>query len=358
MKILIVRNDKIGDFMLAWPSFAMLKESLPESTLTALVPPYTKPLAEICPWIDDVIVDLGPRSDSGQKDLLLQVVRQGQYTNLITLISSTRIGWLGWRAGIPYRLAPATKFAQFFYNHRLTQRRSRSLKPEFEYNLDLIRYFLDQNQVPAQLPPPPYLRFSTSISRKTEETFRSRFTIPENDKLVFVHCGSGGSANNLSIEQYADLICQLKQKHLTPILTCGPGEESATERLASLLRARGIEHRLYKSDFGIVSFAEHLAIADLFIAGSTGPLHIAGALDVPTVGFFPSKRSSTPLRWRPLNSDGRHLSFSPPPGEKTENDMALIDIKKAAIDINQFVKKLYPDRHAFFGGCESTGPHI
>ncbi len=46
--ILVVRNDKIGDFMLAWPSFAMLKLSVPDMKVTALVPRYTAALAEMC----------------------------------------------------------------------------------------------------------------------------------------------------------------------------------------------------------------------------------------------------------------------------------------------------------------------
>lgn len=56
-KLLVIRNDKIGDFMLAWPSFAMLKASLPDCHITALVPKYTVALAELCPWIDAVIID-------------------------------------------------------------------------------------------------------------------------------------------------------------------------------------------------------------------------------------------------------------------------------------------------------------
>ncbi|VEH65627.1 glycosyl transferase, family 9 protein [Rodentibacter pneumotropicus] len=56
-KILVIRNDKLGDFMQAWPAFAMLKASNPSLKLTALVPSYTAPLAEICPYLDDVIVD-------------------------------------------------------------------------------------------------------------------------------------------------------------------------------------------------------------------------------------------------------------------------------------------------------------
>ena len=56
MKILVIRNDKLGDFVQAFPAFAMLKASNPELKLTALVPAYTAPLAQICPYLDDVIM--------------------------------------------------------------------------------------------------------------------------------------------------------------------------------------------------------------------------------------------------------------------------------------------------------------
>jgi ADP-heptose:LPS heptosyltransferase len=42
-RILVVRNDKLGDFMLAWPALALLKQAGCE--VTVLVPEYTAPLA-------------------------------------------------------------------------------------------------------------------------------------------------------------------------------------------------------------------------------------------------------------------------------------------------------------------------
>ena len=49
-----------------------------------------------------------------------------------------------------------------------------------------------------------------------------------------------------------------------------------------------------------------------FIAGSTGPLHIAGALDIPTIAFYPRKKSGNAVRWQTLNTYTRRLSFMPP----------------------------------------------
>ena len=60
---------------------------------------------------------------------------------------------------------------------------------------------------------------------------------------------------------------------------------------------------------------------------------IAAALDVPTVGVFPAHRSATPLRWRPLNSEGRHLAFSPPEDSDHPDDMSQLDPKAMAAAI-------------------------
>ena len=56
-KILVIRNDRLGDFMLAYPTFNVLKKLFPTSRIYALVPEYTKPMAELCQWIDEIVVD-------------------------------------------------------------------------------------------------------------------------------------------------------------------------------------------------------------------------------------------------------------------------------------------------------------
>ena len=70
----------------------------------------------------------------------------------------------------------------------------------------------------------------------------------------------------------------------------------------------------------------------LFISGSTGPLHIAGALDVPTAAFYPRRRSATSLRWQTLNSEENRLGFMPP-ADADEQAMQRIDIDAAAKQI-------------------------
>ena len=328
-KILVVRNDKLGDFMLSFPAIALLKASLPEARIYALVPDYTRDMAEACEWIDEVVIDKWQNTGISANLSLLKHCRQYQFDAIISLYSTTRIGFCAFAARIPYRLAPATKLAQLFYTQRLSQRRSRSEKPEHAYNSDLVRRFCQDQHIPIASPPQaPFLQFDTETVHNLRADFCAQQEISSDQKLIFVHPGSGGSARNLSTEQYADLARRLVSTHgHTIIVSAGPGEYENAHCLANLLGDTA--HAVYESRQGLRQFAEHIQFADIFIGGSTGPIHVAGALDRPTVAFYPRRRSATSLRWQTLNSPPRRLAFSPPETAE-EEDMSAIDIKEVA----------------------------
>lgn len=106
-KLLVIRNDKLGDFLLAWPAFALLKKSAPDLKLTALVPEYTAPLAQICPYLDEVIIDAADKRDNAEVQRVLKEMKAQCFDGVISFFSSWHNAKLTWKSGIPYRLAPA-----------------------------------------------------------------------------------------------------------------------------------------------------------------------------------------------------------------------------------------------------------
>jgi len=158
-RILVIRNDKLGDFMLAWPAFSLLKRQYPDAIITALVPAYTQAIAELCPWIDEVIIDNRHGLVITDAIHLSRLIRTGQFKASISLYSEMRTSLALWLARVPVRTGPATKLAQLFLNSRLRQKRSRSAKPEYEYNADLVRHYItqkgDEPHVPASQAPGP-----------------------------------------------------------------------------------------------------------------------------------------------------------------------------------------------------------
>lgn len=321
--------------MLSWPSLLLLKHYLPESHLSVLVPSYTEPLANLCPSVDEILIDTG-QTGNALASLLSDL------DAMLTLYSTTRIGLAGMRAHIPYRLAPATKLAQIFYTHRLVQRRSRSEKPEYAYNMDIVwRFLFDQglhdrlhtsvesngDWLPAEIQR-PLLGFDDDRSI-LRANFCSRHQLDPEAKLIFIHPGSGGSANNLMPVQYSSLANLLaKGTNCSFIVSAGPGERDIAQQVVDGIDGVAL---VYESASGLVEFAHTMQCADLFISGSTGPLHIAGALNLNTAAFYPAHRSATPLRWQTLNSPERRLAFVPPVG--SEREVQRIDIHAAASDI-------------------------
>lgn len=332
--ILVVRNDKIGDFILALPAIRAIKNAFPEATLTALVPSYTKDIAQSFAEIDNVIID--PK-DAKNKKILAEELRKFNFDAAICLFSDTYNATITRQAKIPIRVAPATKVVQFLYTHTLRQRRSESLKPEFQYNLDLAYYFIDVlgGEVVQKTAPmfsyAPYLL--TAQLKKLE-----KIGVAVNRKLCFVHPVTGGSSNTLSQYQWSKLIQFLDTiDDFNFVITAGPGESSISKSLATSLEGVVDHVTLYDKNDGVADFMCSIATASLFVAGSTGPLHIAGALNIPTIGFYPNKRSSIPLRWKTLNTEGRWLPFTP---ENSKMSLKEIDINSLYESIKVWYSRL------------------
>ncbi len=326
MRILVVRNDKLGDFMLVWPALALLKRYFPEAHIIALVPEYTAPIATLCPSIDELLIE---PEDCGVFTLST-LFKGAKLDAALVFFSTARIAFASLLSGVPYRLAPATKIIQYLYNHRLVQRRSHSKKPEYLYNLELAAQLLiDFNQLsdkfsfagknddylPTEISR-PFLAFNNDLERM-KCIFLKEHKLSEQTKLIFIHPGSGGSAANLTIGQYAHLadaiVNQLAKKQITAsiVICAGPNEMKQAEAMQAQLAAV-TPSCLYHSTEGLRRFAETLEIADVFISGSTGVLHIAGALDIFNVGFYPTKRSSSALRWQTLGNPENGLAFTLP----------------------------------------------
>ena len=57
VKLLIVRNDKIGDFILILPALSWLKKNIPNCHITCVVSKKVSEIAKLCKHIDNIIID-------------------------------------------------------------------------------------------------------------------------------------------------------------------------------------------------------------------------------------------------------------------------------------------------------------
>lgn len=307
-RVVVARNDRIGDFILALPCFQLLRRCLPDAELVAYVPEYTREIAVMCPAIDRVVMD--PKL--GKRETIRQVTRDWRaerFDAMLALRSTWDVAWPGFLARVPVRVGPLTKAYSLLFTHRLRQQRSASTKAEWQYNLDLAQHLLGLYGIDgdAQVERPVVAADPAHV-REKREMLRDAQVLDVDRPVVFVHPGQSGTSDNMSAAQYATLLRALRSpRGHSVVITAGPGEAELARELSTLLT--DVEHRVFDSTEGIRAFAELIANADAFIASSTGPLHVAGMLDRPTAGFYERRITRGKLRWQTLNSPERRLGF-------------------------------------------------
>ena len=308
-KLLVVRNDRLGDVMLGLPALKIIKSSAPDIQIDYLVDKKYADISIISEYIDNTICD---------NRELLDVLKKKNYNYSITLFSTFDIGYKLWKARINNRYAPATKIAQIFYNKKFKQRRSQSIKPEYEYNNDLVRFFLDDNGYKIRNGASPYINLRNNSNKSNTK------------KIVYIHPFTGGSSKTLSVSDFINLCYELnKFCKLKFVLHCDHNDYEKCKiienKMCNLLDVETINPTDNLKEMFV-----NISKCDVFISGSTGPLHVAGALNIKTVGFYPAKKSSTSLRWDTINNQNNKLFF-----EDTDifSQDIQVDIQSVAAEI-------------------------
>ena len=295
-RFLVSRTDRAGDLILTLPLFRELRKTFSDAHIVAHVRSYTAPLLKLCPEVDEVIID--DSYPAGRLSLpLVKAFKQLSIDHCFIVHPTGRAILSAWRAGISHRTGRASNIWQLLLNDRHVQKRSRNEKHEFCYNLDLL------SGTVANIDYTPY-HFRLTDAQKSAGT--QIVMALGRQQPVIVHPGHGGSAHNISIERYTELARMLLERGLPVLISLGPGEEKLKSHFEPL-KSEKLNFLCNVPD--LAGLAEAFSAGAAFIGGSTGPLHLAAALQLPTVAFFPPVAAMTPKRWGPVGN--RSLVLKP-----------------------------------------------
>ncbi len=297
-RILVIRPDRIGDVVLSTPVLVSLRAAKPTWKIAMLVRPIIAPLLEGHPAIDELLtLDTNDKPSWKNTAPLAGFLRQKKFDAALHLYSDFWVSLAVWRAGVPVRIGPASKLARIFYNTALPQRRSRGERHEADYNLDLLS--------PLAIPP---LRKSM-LPVWPDAIGAAVALLDPSRKNIGVFPGMGGSARNWKPAQYARLIDILIAEGHNVILMGGAADTAIVDAVA----AASIAAPKRFAGTHIKELAAFIRRLDVFIAPSTGPLHIAGAVGTPAVGIYCPIRVCLPRRWGPIGTRDAALCPAVPP---------------------------------------------
>ena len=236
-KILLVRHDKIGDFVLTWPAFYLVRTAFPEARIEVLVAPGMEAFARLCPYIDDVLTD-------GDDDTVTNTIVERSYDTAIALHSPWRICKIFRAARIPYTLGPKHKWYQYLYKDR-TSAKYKQGEPCWRGNCMIVEHFIRRNGI--EIPQMPSRLWDNSAER---ERWQDYYGQSGDERLVFVHPGTGGSSGSLPTDTFVDLLKTVHEATRIPIkliLTFSGEEQSLAERPAATARCPGTSRPNWRS---------------------------------------------------------------------------------------------------------------
>jgi ADP-heptose:LPS heptosyltransferase len=275
--------------VLSTPLPREIKKKYPDSFVCVLVRNYTKDIYLNNPNVDLIIAydneDGSPKLFSD----LRKEIKELNFSCAFMLLSNERLNYLIFLAGIPIRIGVGHKLYQMLtFTKYINRKKYNPLRHEADYSLDMLRKIgFDIGDIT------PEILLSDEEKLKSQK-FKERYT-KISKKLVGINITSGNSAPNLKKEEYRELIF-LMQKNLSYQIAVMDKEVPA---IADKLE--GIIYPNKNNDLrsSIINFSA----LDILISSSTGPMHIAAALKVPTLSLFCPLTACSPKLWGPLGNN-------------------------------------------------------
>ncbi len=290
MKIIAARTDGIGDLLCSTALFNELKRA--GHYVGALVSDYAAPVVMENPDIDKLII----YQPENPEKTLEEIKREG-FDASICVYPDFKVASLLKKSGIKERYGTLLRWHSLFnFNRPVLISRKKSVMHEAEYNLKLAKRMIKEPYTVRY-----YMYLTADEKRKG---FEIKAKIGLEDNFVIVHPGSKGSSWNPSAKNYALYCDAIAFASKRQVLIAGSESEKAL--VYEVFNYCVMKQRIMKLELklNIREYASLIAVSSCFVSGSTGPMHIAAALSVPTLSFFPpdSIPQISEKRWGPLGN--------------------------------------------------------
>ena len=293
--ILIVRTDRIGDVVLSLPMASIIKKHYPNCKITFMMRAYTMLLADNNPDIDQIILLKENKSKISIADNLKQI-KEYNFDTCLVVYPTFQLALILFLAGIKNRIGTGYRWYSFLFNKKIFVHRKRGEKHELEHNINMLRMIGVDEKLKAESV--PFNIHSDEKSRQRVKQILGDFRINSSNPTIIIHPGSGGSSVDWPISLFMELAEKMARELIANILITGGEHEIETcSRLAV--------HENIVNLAGKFALDEMIALidsADILIANSTGPIHIAAALDKHVIGFYPKINHCSQKRWGPFTN--------------------------------------------------------
>jgi ADP-heptose:LPS heptosyltransferase len=278
-RILVVRTDRVGDVCFITPTLSGLRKNFPDAYIATLTQPHTSYLIINNPNVDAIITD-----DLKKENFwtVVKKIRRHKFTHALLMLPTERAAYQLFFAGIPVRVGVGhILYEVITFMKSVSRHKYIPLRHEADYCLDLARKIgVKTDNIKLEI-------FLTDQEKIEGKKFLGKYKIMEDDLKIFFHVGSLGSAPNWTEDKYFSLVkkfCnEFREKNYKLILSAREMSPEFRTWIRSLNNNRIVD--LADDIDNLRTMIKIISHADIFFAPSTGPLHIADALNIKTIGI-------------------------------------------------------------------------
>ena len=319
-KVLIVRTEiRIGDAILTLPLAGILKTNLSSVQIAFLgSTAYTKAVIEKSTFVDEFY--------NWRKFKDLSKINADA---ALMISSGLDVAQAAWKAKIPIRVGMARRWYYWLYANRRAFLKKRAVNL---HETQLVTSFLPALGIQEPTDIDGLYRY---YGWRKEQNRPAPDVISDTKHNIILHPKSKGSAPEWPLEHYHRLADILDPQHFNVILSGTQGEKEYMQKTCPQLFE--LPH---VTDFtGQHNLADYINIveqSDCLVANSTGPLHLAAAAGINTIGLYAPVRPQHPGRWKPIGKRVTVLCKGQPTDNKNDlNKIAEItptDVKAAIME--------------------------
>lgn len=289
--ILVVRNDRFGEFLLNIPAFRALKETFVNARIIAVVSPYVRELAERVPFIDEIIEWARAKHALTENFRFIKLLKRKDIDIAIMLNPSKVFNIFSYLAGIPVRVGYARKW-DFLLTHKIEDKKYLGQKHEIEYNLELVHLIGAKTENKT---------LSLIIDNDINSLFED-FNIKDYDNLVALHPFTSDPIKQWPLDNFVELANKLICEPNIKLVTVGGKDElNSSIKFCRNLLGSPINMTAMTT---LRQLAALLKRCKLLISGDSGPVHLACAVGIPVLAIFrgdiPGKSAR---RWGPWGEE-------------------------------------------------------
>jgi heptosyltransferase-2 len=294
-KILIRGTNWIGDAILTLAAISSIRNTYPEARISILVKPWVADIFRLCPLVDEVVIYQSPGIHAGifGKLRLARELKIHEFDMAILLQNAIEAAIIARLSGISVRAGYNTDVRGCLLSHPVVMTKAIKKVHQSYYYLAMV-----QSLGCGDPGVGPFLNLTAEDERSATRLLQDQ-GIDDEQLLIGMAPGANyGPAKKWFPDRFGALAEKFREEFgATTMLFGSTGDRETTLNVQrsskySLLDLAG------KTD--LRTSVALMARCALFISNDSGLMHVAGALDIPTIAIF---GSTNPVTTSPIGEN-------------------------------------------------------